>query len=318
MQTFHISDALRCTLANAPNGPNLAYPQESSAGWGVLRPATLWREALVQRRDRITLVSWDGMRPRGLISARVRAGQRVWEVDRLYLADVPSRFGDKPQADPAETAPLQLLEQLIEAVGARQAERIFLRLPSNSPANSPLVTVAQRTGLFPCYEESLLERPDKGDYKSDAGTLEDLRERLPEDDYPLFQLFSGATPQQVRVALGLTFDQWRDAQETHHRNRCDWVTERNGRLTGWLSLWSCDGEETGEVIALPSHPEILPALVRLAIARRGTTRWWVPGYQELTKSFLLHQGFHETTRYLMLIKTMTVRALSYGMAPVEA
>jgi hypothetical protein len=314
MQTFHISDALRCTLANAPKGPNLACPRESSAGWGVLRPATLWREALAQPRDRITLVSWDGMRPLGLVSARVRAGRRVWEVDRLYLADAGFPVNERPQHDQAEAAPLQLLEHLIEAAGTRQAERVFLRLPSDSP----VVTVAQRTGLFPYYEESLLVRPDRGVHHNGAATLDGLRERLPEDDYPLFQLFSGATPQQARVALGLTFDQWRDAQETHHRSRCDWVTERNGRLTGWLSLWSWDGQETGEVLAHPDHPESLSALVHLAIARRGTTRWWVPGYQEMTKSLLLHQGFQEIARYFMLIKTMAVRALSHGMAPVEA
>ena len=314
MQTFHVRDALRCTLANAPKGPNLACPREISAGWGVLRPAALWREALAQPRDRITLVSWDGMRPRGLVSARVRAGRRVWEVDRLYLADVRYPVDEWTQYDPAEAAPLQLLERLIEEAGTRQAERVFLRLP----ADSPVVTVARRTGLFTCYEESLLERPHRGVHHNGAAALEGLRVRLPEDDYPLFQLFSGATPQQARVALGLTFDQWRDARETHGRRRCDWVTERNGRLTGWLVLWSCDGEETAEVLAHPDYPESLSALVQLAMARRGTTRWWVPGYQEMTKSLLLHQGFQETARYFMLIKTLTVRALSHGMAPVEA
>ena len=314
MQTFHITDALRYTLANAPKGPNLACPQESSGGWGVLRPATLWREALAQRRDRITLVSWDGMRPRGLVSARVRTGHRVWEVDRLYLTDVRDPIDERPQNNPPEAALLQLLEHLIEEAGMRQAERVFLRLPTDSP----VVALAQRTGLFPYYEESLLERPDRGIYNNGAATLEDLRERLPEDDYPLFQLFSGVTPQRIRVALGLTFDQWQDAQEARHRSRCDWVTERNGRLTGWLSLWSSDGEETGVVLTHPDHPESLPALVQLAMARRGTTSWWVADYQEMTKRLLLHQGYQETTRYFMLIKTMAVRALSHGMAPVEA
>lgn len=322
MQTFHISDALRCTLANAPKGPNLACPRESSAGWGVLRPATLWREALAQRRDRITLVSWDGMRPRGLVSARVRTGHRVWEVDQLYLPDARSTGDEPSQYHSAEAAPLQLLEHLIESAGMRQAERVFLRLPSDSPADSPVdgpvMTVAQRTGLFPCYEESLLERVGRGAYDAGGATLEGLRERLPEDDYPLFQLFCGTTPQRVRAALGITFDHWRDAQETHRRGRSDWVTERYGRLTGWLSLWSSGGEETGEVLTHPDHPESLPALVQLAMAKRGTTRWWVPDFQETTKSLLLHQGCRETARYFMLIKTMAVRSLSYGMAPVEA
>ena len=322
MQTFHISDALRCTLANAPKGPNLACPRESSAGWGVLRPATLWREALVQRRDRITRVSWEGMRPLGLISARVRTGHRVWEVDRLYLAESRSPIHERPHYHQMDAVSLHLLEHLIEAAGMRQAERVFLRLPldgpANSPANSPVVAAAQRTGLFACHEESLLERPFRGTHHNGGVTLEGLRERLPEDDYALFQLFCGTTPQQVRVALGLTFDQWRDAQDTHRRGRRDWVTERNGRLTGWLSLWPNEGQATGEVLSHPDNPESLSALVQLAVDRRGTTRWWVPDYQQMTKSLLLHQGFQETARYFMLIKSMAVRALSLGMAPVEA
>ena len=191
-----------------------------------------------------------------------------------------------------------------------------LRLPSDSP----VVTLAQRTGLFPYFEESLLERPDRGVHHNGAATLEGLRERLPEDDYPLFQLFSGATPQQARVALGLTFDQWRDAQETRRRSRCDWVTEGNGRLTGWLSLWSWDGDRRrGKCWLTPITQESLSALVHLAIAQRGTTRWWVPGYhRNEPKVCYFTNGFRETTRYLMLIKTMAVRALSHGMAPVEA
>lgn len=318
MQTFHISDALRCTLANAPRGPNLACPRESSAGWGVLRPATLWREALVQRQDRITRVSWEGMRPLGLVSARIRTGHRVWEMDRLYLAESRSPIDERPRYHQTDADSLQLLENLMEAAGMRQAERVFLRLPSDSPADSPVVAAAHRTGLFPCYEEGLLERPLRGAQHNGGMTLDGLRERLPEDDYALFQLFCGTTPQQVRVALGLTFDQWRDAQDTHRRNRCDWVTERNGRLTGWLSLWSYDGQETGEVLYHPDHPESLSALVQLAVDRRGTTRWWVPDHQQMTKSLLLHQGFQETARYLMLVKTMAVKALSLGMAPLEA
>ena len=281
MQTFHISDALRCTLANAPRGPNLARPRENLAGWGLLKPATLWREALAQGRERITLMSWDGMRPLGLVSARVRTGHRVREVDRLYLSDaqtdVQSSLGkpvnEGPQFDQADSVSLQLLEHLIEAAGMRQAERVFLRIASDSSGDTagdgPVMALAQRTGLFPCYEENLLERPDRGGKHEGAGSQEGLRERLPQDDYPLFQLFSEVTPQQVRVAMGLTFDQWRDAQETHRRNRCDWVTEGNGRLTGLLSLWSCDGEETGEVLAHPDHPEALSALLQLAEAQRG-------------------------------------------------
>ena len=315
MQTIRIRDAFRCSLVNAPRGPNLAWPRERFLGHNPPGPATLWLEALTKRRDRVTQVRWEGMRLGGLASARVRTGCRVWEVDRLYLPRGQWQAnGDRGTAQ-WESGPLQLLEELTRVVAAQQAERIFLRLSSDSP----LVPLARHAGLFPYYEETLLERRERAPHLNDiAGAAAVLRDRMQEDDYRLFQLYSAATPQQVRVALGLTFDQWRDAQEPGSGRQVERLTEKNGRLTGWLGLWSRGAFEAGAVVVHPDHPESLPALLQLALSRRGHLRWLVPDYQVMTKSLLLHHGFREVARYVVLIKTLAVRVTIPGMARVEA
>ena len=315
MQTFRISDALRCTLVNAPRGPNLVWPRGWFLDGGDLSPATLWKETLVQRHDRVTQVQWEGMRLGALASARVRAGRRVWEVDRLYLPSEGLPTGGGQSDLQPDDIPIRLLEHLIQAVGAQQAERVFLRLPSESQ----VVPLAQRAGLLPCFEETLLERPARRIRDDRAATKATVsRERVAQDKYPLFQLFSAATPQHVRAALGLTFDQWWDAQETQLGRQEERLTEQNGRLTGWLSIWSRHGVEAGEVMAHPEHPESLSALANLALARPNPMRWLVPDYQEMTKNLLMYHGFEEKAKYVVLIKTVAIREMTPDMAAVEA
>lgn len=373
MQTFRISDALRCILLNAPRGQNWACPKESVGAQSrqvgmslLLRNTKLWKETLAQRQDRVTLAWWDGVHLGALASAKPRAGSRVWEVDHLYL---PTNAAASMKFTPN----LELLEHLVQAVGQRHAERIFLRVPSGSPA----IDLARRVGFFPYFEETLLERKggevqakdypqitqigqinDLGESAEsvDEGVLPvSLEERRPEDDYGLFQLFSAATPSQVRVALGLTFDQWKDARERASRGnppiapfakggqggfllvkgglggiwskeRREWVARRgvgpydhtDGKITGWLSLLPGSQAVEGEVMVHPDYPDLLAALMALALAKGGAQRWLVPDYQESVSDLLRYHSFQEVAYYTMLVKTVAARVTSHRMIPVEA
>ena len=132
-----------------------------------------------------------------------------------------------PPGDESDAAALELLEQLIAAVGWRSGERIFLRLAANCPA----LPLARRSGFHPCFNETLMVgyggmNPNpysggrlgaavKGSPAGPGGGPErgNLRPRRPAEDYALFQLFCASTPVAVRDALGLTFDQWQAARE---------------------------------------------------------------------------------------------------------
>ena len=316
MQTFRISDALRCVLLNTPNGPNLASPWSDSPKHGTLQSLKLWKQVLAQQDRRITLAWWDGIRSGCLASARSRAGPRAWEIDHFYLpaGDIGSHRNGNGPGDIQSTAALEVLERLVQLAGCRNAERIFLRLPSGSP----VICLAQRTGFFPCFEEVLME--GAGDQTAGGGEYSSgsLRVRQPVDEYSLFQLFSASTPAQVREALGLTFDQWKDAQEPCAKGRQEWLRDVNGKAVGWLGLLPGRGVVEGKVMVHPDHPQVLTGLIALALSTPGVHRWLVPDYQEPVCDQLGDRGFQEKARYTMLIKTVAVPVMRPGMAPVEA
>ena len=313
MQNFPISEALRCVLLNTPRGPNLACPRNGPSEASLLKNAAFLKEALGQRRDRVTLARWEGSQFRGLVSAHARRGYRVWEVDRLYISgDPPKSRANGSWA--IDTAALELLEGVIEAAGTRYAERIFLRLPSESP----IVLLARRAGFFPYFEELLVQSRERRLGPDGAPAPAGLTERQPQDDYPLFQLFSAATPQAVRAAMGTTFDQWRDAHEPHSRGRREWIVSSNGRITGWLGISRVRRAKEAEVLVHPDCSDLWRGLVELTLSHGGRQRWLVPDYQTITADILLGHGFHETARFTILIKTVAVPVMSLGMAPVEA
>jgi len=244
---------------------------------------------------------------------------------------------------------LELLEHLVQATGQRCAERIFLRVPSNDP----IIDLVRRAGFFPYFEETLLLGAGRGPAQGQAsnshtngvlstsqsprqiprppllprgeaeevkrrGGIFKLDSRTPEDEYGLFQLFCAATPSQVRVALGLTFDQWKDARERHSQGRREWVARNDGKLTGWLSLLTRRQVEEGEIMVHPGCPDLLAALMGLALARGSSQRWLVPGYQGPVSDFLRDHAFRQVACYTMLVKTVAARVTTRGMVPVEA
>ncbi len=321
MQNIRITDAVRCLLLNVPNAPNLVCPGDTLPTGGGIKRSSIWRDALAQPRHRITLLSWNGPRLVGLVSARARRGPRVWEIDRLHIpdratADLPSMSQGNAisRHHPENPALLSLLDGLAPEVGHRKAERIFIRIP----AGSPLASRAQRAGFFPLLEESLLEGRGIGVAVRHGEAPAGLQPREPRDDYPLFQLFCAATPQRVRSGLGLTYDQWRDAQEPAGRVYQQLVLREQDRVTGMLAVHSSNGLETGRIISHPGYPGSLATLVEHAMARPFSSRWLVPGYLERERDALLRYGLQETARFTVLVKTVAVPVVERGMAAVEA
>ena len=331
MRTLRISDAARCILMNVSKGPNLVCPKESICSEGASCEPSLWKDALVRRHNRISLVSWQGPDLGGLGSARKRNGHRVWEVDHLY---VPAGTGDARshmQRQPWDSAFLDLLEALVREAGTRLGERIVVRLPSNSP----VVFQARRSGFFPCHEELLVKGtvstqsiiPTKAgicesavESRSGADTVVPLRlsDRLPSDDYGLFQLFCAAVPHEVREKLGLTFDQWRDAREPSAGNQQEWVLSHNDRIIGWLCVRTFQGVRDCQAMVHPDFPALLLPLLDRALSQGGVQHWLVPGYQEPVRDCLLRYGLRETSRYTLLVKTIAAPVKKHVMAAVEA
>ena len=320
IQSLRISDALRCILLNGVNGPNMACPKAAMGRKATRENVTLCKHALTPSPDRITLGWWKGVNLGGLVSAHTRAGSRIWEVDRLYLHSLGSDRGSDRDADTSSPSPapevdsLELLESLVHQAGCKSAERVFLRIPSGSP----VAPVAQRCGFFPCFEETLFEGKNIAAASSEDPHISNLRTRLIQDDYPLFQLFNAATPPSVRTTVGLTFDQWRDSQEGLRQNTRQWVVECNDRITAWLSLPGSQRHGPAQMLVHPDHPGLVPGLINLALNSAGVRSWLLPDYQDYLRHYLQQRGLQAVTNYTMLIKTVAVPVRSPGVAAVEA
>jgi hypothetical protein len=219
---------------------------------------------------------------------------------------------------------VSLLERLVQELGVRRAERVFLRLPRDHAS----ILTARRAGFFPYFHETLWEFRGGASLSASGGRAGPERDgatygvRLPQDSFAIFQLYSAATPPQVRAALGLTFDQWQDAQDPHSRRRREWTlshnASHNARITGWIGLHSHHQEVQGEILVHPDHPETLPALLALAMTQPGHHQWLVPHYQTQVITQLQQIGFQPVTDYTMLVAQVAAPVLRPSMAPVEA
>ena len=315
MQTLRSSDVLRCILLNVPKGPNLACSLEGLTCGKLVSKSAVWKETLAGRRERVTLAQWDGLHMVGLGSARMRSGHRAWEIDRLFLASGQGGPAIEGQGSNSDVDPvaLELIERLAQEIACHRGQRVFMRLPSDSP----MLHCARLAGFFPYYQETLLEGGPTETLDITPAHLVGCQEMLPEDDYALFQLYCAATPQPVREAVGLTFDQWRDAQESYVR-RQSWVAKHNGKVSGWLGLTRYGRMTAGGVLAHPGSPELWTSLVGWSQSQRGPQRWLVPDYQEMLAELLMRRRFREIAHYNVMIKTVVAPVERLGMATVEA
>ena len=311
-QSFRISDALRCLALNNPRGPNLAQPGYGAANNPSRINLGLWKQVVTQQQ-RLTAAQWDGMRLGGLVSARTGTG-RVFEIDHLYLPDTADTWAGNGAHIRESAAPLRLLEQLVELAGSRGGERIFLRLPSGSP----LVSAAQQCGFFPHFQETRWEGTAVPLMLNGKRISSLFCVREPQDDYGLFQLFTACTPATVRTGLGLTHAQWQDSQSLWPKARQEWVALMDGKIKGWLALFTGGEALEARLMSTPDLPDLSSLLVELALCRQGPQRWLVPDYQPEVASQLRDIGWRETAQYTMLINRVAVPVESVGMAPVEA
>ena len=334
VQSLRITDALRCTLLNAPRGPNLACPGPTlNIGRPRCSGASLWRSAVLQPKGQVALAHWQGTRLAGLASARTRSGHRAWELDGLYLPSVAPSPSNGLQTNAGEhcrelsegeTQALALLEETFQAVGERAGERVFLRVTGGSR----VIPLARRCGFIAVCGETLVDGPAISGANGSSGQeslplADALRPGLPSDEYGVFQLYCSATPMRVRQAMGLTFEQWRDAREPAARGvaplrQQEWIVEDSNRIQGWVKLSGRGGSTAAEVMAYPDRPDLLFHLVDFASSRVSRLRWLVPDYQAPVADRLLDRGGRVVGEYNMMVKMVTVPAMQYGMAPVEA
>ena len=292
---FQASDTLRCMVLNAPGSANLAAPRELIVRCRLLRNSTFWAQSLVQNPKRVTVGDWKGTKLSSLASARVRSGIRCWEIDRIHLQDLSQAF--------------ELLEQVVSSAGHQGAEKVFLRVLSNSK----LVEHVKKIGFNPSFEEVHLAgvgvplNPKINGFSFEHRTQADL--------HGLFQLYSAVTPPEIRQRIGMTLDQWKDAQEPAQAHRDESILKVDDKVVGWRT---CDHFGKTTAWQTLGHPEHLDLTQHLIDISNQTHSWLIPDYQKHVAELLEQKGLQEFGRYTMLIKNVSVPVRNREFSYVEA
>lgn len=216
--------------------PNEANPFERL---GIDQKARPLEHALEQwfsfATGKHTWVSVHGATIRGLISARPRAKRSAWEVEVLI------------DASEDESVALSLFSRMTAGVIKQGAERVFLRLNSDSDVTDS----ARAAGFFNYCGEVLYRRAADQwrpfDYSAHPEACPEpgrralegpLRSRAKADAFGIFQLYNRVAPATVRAIEGLSFREWQAAQEKWGGRTNDMVIEEDGVITGSVRTMS--------------------------------------------------------------------------------
>jgi hypothetical protein len=193
---------------------NAAYPRERLGAGESQATLSVVRDQLrAFARQRNAWVSMKRQRMQGLVGARQRGGSAAWEID--YLLD----------ATPENRVTPDLLGYVAAQAGKEGAQKVFLRLPSDSDLLQPVL----ESGFVLYQEETLYVR--EGGSPSGSEPVSELRPSVASDGYPLFRLYCAATPEATRRFEAATFDEWHAAQERRwQKNGLQLVQERDGSI----------------------------------------------------------------------------------------
>jgi len=267
----------------------------------LFSPSALMWDRVRLRRNGAAWVSAKGIKAESLISVRRCSGPTAWMVDHLVT---PAR----------EKGPCcELLEAAASHAGRHGAERIFLRLPNTWH----LLETARYSGFLPCMLVFLLTLPGRG-LPLGVEPLESLRPRIPSDDHLLFRLYNAATPPGVRSGIGITLQQWKDAQEPQTRGTRELVVQEADTIKAWLRF---DQHRRWTAVRLTVHPDWTSdfrPLIAAVLALKGARAlcWEVPETHSALRLLLERLGFETAGTYRLMVKPLAARVKRPAMAVV--
>ena len=248
---------------------------------------------------RHTWVSVRGATIRGLISARRRAKPSAWEVDALI------------DVDEDEAVALSLFSRMTAGIVKQRAERVFLRLDSDSH----LVESARKAGFFP-YAKETLYRLDSPPPSQPAQVP--LRPREKSDLMGMFQLYSRTVPANVRAIEGATFREWQAAQESWGGRAGDLLLEEDGIITAWLRVMP--GNAGRFSLITQTERFDLQEIVQAALSRLHQSRGvlcLVPDYNERLAAVLESLGFQVVAAYTPYARRLVKPAEELAQEPAS-
>lgn len=254
------------------------------------------RSAMVRSSDAWVCVGKSGIH--GLATIRQRSGPRSWELSRLYSN---SRSGQ---------VIVRLLESAAAGAGLHGAERVFLRVP----ADSPTVSAARLAGFFPSHLDTVYQGTARlaGPSHSLFDAESHMRQKRRDDDHSLFRLYNAATPVKVRQLVGMTFDQWASSQEPGPGRSRESVLVVADDVQGWLCTSSRPGRGALTVRLHPDYDTLTPEVVEAGLKRLSGTRSVFAVVEEHAPRLataLEGMGFQARGEFVVLVKSIAQRVL---------
>lgn len=261
---------------------------------------------------RHTWISVKGATLRGLVSARRRGSRAAWEVDCLVDA-----------AEDDSSVLMSLLDRLTVDAGRARAEKVFLRVASDSP----VIETASRCGFTPYRTEMLMAATGRGGPRPAtkangraAGASGGLRRWGRSDAYDTFRLYNRWTPEPVRRVEAATFREWLAARErlSSQRSTRQQVYEDGGRIVGWLRFAADTEVGRFDLMSAPESPDVMEKLVTAAHARlheQSSLFTLVPDFAQGLRAQLQQFGFADSGEFAVLARLTTRPVRVSELAP---
>lgn len=285
---------------------NQAPARDSLAGKSPLDPSVLIEHWIPITGKRYTWVSADGGRINGLVSVKGATTPTAWQVDYL-------------QVD-GEDVCIELLDQVSASAAEKGARKLYLRLDSASP----LMGVVRQNGFIGYTTEHVYRyvgRHPKA--TTPAPELYHVRPGHPSDQHNIFALYNSATPQPVRMAEGITLEEWQASREhvTWMQQRKEFVLQKEGRLVGWLQVNATSRRGCFEIMYNRIEENTIAWMIDYAIgclSGRSMISCAAFAYQVELKSLLESSEFEQIGEYAPLVKDIAIRVRETQFAPMRA
>jgi len=242
----------------------------------------------------------------GLISVKGSTKPAVWQVDYLQVKD--------------ENSCADLLEEVSAAAAEKGVRKLLLRLD----AASPLMDVARQNGFIGYTKEHVYRYVGQPLRKTvPAPEPYEMRPRSAGDEHNIFELYNSATPQPVRMAEGLTLEEWQASrgQAVWMQQRREFVLQKEERLAGWLKINATSRKGNFEIMYSRINNETIEWMIEYAIAcltGRTIISCAAFAYQIELKSLLESSDFEQIGEYAPLVKDIAIRVRETQFVPMRA
>lgn len=287
-------------------------PNQAIAGEGISDKSLLSPEVFLEHwgpgsGKRHTWVSSDRNSINGLISVNGRAAPVAWHADYLMVEDE------------------EICTELLDAASASAAEMGVRRLFVKLDKMAALMGVVRRAGFvfYSTRHVYIYHGEPKSKTANEQGNY-GIRPRRNSDEHLIFELYRAAVPQSIRIAEGLTREEWRGSQEQGHLTQRDkeFVLTDRGKVAGWLRVCTAGGTGCFHIIHSDVSEQALLSLTEYAVnpvlARKSTILCTIDAYQVRLKSLLEASNFELVTEYTNAVREIAIKVREPQFAPMRA